>query len=298
MSFTRFNKVYFVFSGLLVGASIVALIIFGLNLGIDFTGGSILEAEYQGDRPSQEVLTEALGSFELGSLYIQPSGENSVIIRMPHISEETHQQILHTLESLQVDEGGGFEEKRFEAIGPVIGRELKQKTLIVVVVALLSILVYIALAFRRIQRPVRSWYYGIASLIALFHDALIPLGVFAVLGAVFGVQLSIPIVTALLIVVGYSINNTVVVFDRIREHLFLHTGADFATLIDASLQETVARQVNTALTTLVVVVAIFLFGGATLQYFALALIIGILAGTYSSFFIAPSLLVAWYQRKS
>lgn len=290
IQFTKYRKIYFIFSGILILASVLALLIFGLKLGIDFTGGSILEIEYQEERPSNQQIREKLTSFDLGAFYIQPSGEQGVILKMKEIDEEMHQQLLEKLQ----EDGLKIEEKRFELIGPTIGKELKNKTKIVIVLALLAMIIYIALAFRRVQRPLRSWQYGIASVLALSHDILIPLGVFAVLGKFYGLEISIPIITALLAVLGYSINNTVVVFDRIRENL-LRRGEMFEETVDRSLNETLTRQINTSLTTLLVVAAIFLFGGITLRYFALALILGILSGTYSSIFLAGPILVAWFR---
>ena len=290
ISYIKYRKFYFLISGLLILGSIIALISFGLKPGIDFTGGSILEIEYKDQRPQNQEIREKLSGLNLGNVYIQPTEEKGVILRMKDISEEVHNEILLRLGKNE----GKIKERRFESIGPTIGSELKRKTKVVIFLALLSIIIYIALAFRRVQRPLRSWQYGIASLVALFHDILIVLGVFAVLGKFYGVEVSIPIITALLTVVGYSINNTVVVFDRIRENLF-HRGESFEEIVDESLRQTLTRQVNTSLTTLFVVGAIFLFGGITLKYFALALILGIIAGTYSSFFIAGPLLVSWLK---
>ncbi|MEA3344303.1 MAG: protein translocase subunit SecF, partial [Patescibacteria group bacterium] len=176
------------------------------------------------------------------------------------------------------------------------GKELKDKTKIVVILVLLSIVLYIALAFRKVQRPLMSWQYGVVSIFALFHDILIPLGIFSVLGRVYDIEISIPVVTAFLAVLGYSVNNTVVVFDRIRENL-LRGGGAFEDTIDKSLNQTLTRQINTSITTLFVVLAIFIFGGETLKYFALALSLGIIAGTYSSFFLAGSILLSWFKRK-
>jgi len=303
IKFTKYTKIYFTFSLILIIASIVALIVFGLKPGIDFTGGSILEIEYVTERPSHEEISEILKEFDLGNMYIQQTGEKGIIIRMKDISEETHQNILAVLtqETIFDAETGALtintglaEEIRFESIGPVIGEELKSKTKIVVVIALLSMIIYIALAFRRVQRPLKSWQYGIASVLALFHDVLLPLGVFAVLGRYYGVEISIPVITALLAVLGYSINNTVVVFDRIRENL-LRRGESFDELVDISLNQTLSRQINTSLTTLFVSCAIFFLGGETLRYFSLALILGISVGTYSSIFLAGPILVTWYK---
>ena len=288
--FIKYRKIYFIFSGTLIIASVVILAVFELKPGIDFVGGSILEIEYKEERPGNQEIREKLADFDLGTVYVQPTEEKGIILKMKDILEETHQQILEKLQ----ENGGLIEEKRFETIGPMIGQELKNKTTIVIVVALLSMILYIALAFRKVQKPLRSWVYGFASAIALFHDILVPLGVFAVLGRFYNIEITIPIVTALLAVLGYSINNTVVVFDRMRENL-LKRGETFEETVDISLNQTLTRQVNTSLTTLFVCVAIFFFGGVTLKYFALALILGIAAGTYSSIFLASPLLVAWHR---
>ncbi len=285
ISFTKYRKIYFVFSAILIISSITFLLLFGLKLGIDFTGGSILELEFENSRPSNQEILDRLSEFNLGEVYVQPTGEKGVILRTGFIDQESHQKIIKKLEA---------KEKRFNSIGPTIGKELKSKTKVVIGLALLSILFYIALAFRRIQKPLRSWQYGIASLIALFHDILIPLGVFSVLGKFYGVEITIPVITALLTVLGYSINNTVVVFDRIRENLF-RRGVTFEETVDISLGQTLGRQINTSLTTLFVSFAIFFFGGETLKYFALTLILGIGAGTYSSIFLASPILVAWLR---
>ena len=266
--------------------SAFALLFFGLRPGIDFTGGSIMELNYRDSRLSNDKILNKLEEFDLGTVYVQPTGENGVIIRMKNISEQTHQKVLEKFSET--------EEQRFESVGPIIGRELKNKTKVVIIIALLSMIIYIALAFRRIQRPLRSWVYGIASVIALFHDILIPLGVFAFLGKFYNIEITIPVITALLAVLGYSINNTVVVFDRIRENLS-RRGESFEQTVDISLNQTLTRQINTSLTTLFVAASIFFFGGETLKYFALALILGIGAGTFSSIFLAGPFLVAWHH---
>jgi len=288
INFLKFKKIYFVFSGALILGSLVCLIIFGLKPGIDFTGGSILEVEYKQERPSNKIIKEKLVDIDLGKIHVQPTGERGVILRMKDISEDTHQGVLQKLK-----EDNEVEEKRFEAIGPAIGSELKKTTKIVIILSLLAIVLYIAFAFRRISRPVKSWQYGIAALLALFHDVLIPLGVFSVLGKIYGIQITIPVVVALLTVLGYSINDTVVVFDRIRENLWKITGLSFEETVNRSLNQTLVRSINTSLTTLFVLAAIFFFGGETLRYFSLTLIIGVLCGVYSSIFIASPLLVSW-----
>lgn len=304
LRYVKYRKIYYIFSGLLILLSIASIAFFGLKLGIDFTGGSILEIEYLSDRPSNSEIQEKLSGLDLGSLYIQPTGEKGVILRMKDIDETTHRAVveklgetgqnLETPEGVEIETSSAAKELRFESIGPVIGKELRQKTKIVVVLALLAMGMYIALAFRRVQRPLKSWQYGIATIIALFHDIIIPLGILAVLGKFYSVEISISIVTALLTVVGSSINNTVVVFDRIRENL-IRSGGFFEEIVDRSLNQTLSRQINTSLAVLIGLFCILFFGGETLRYFSLTLILGIVVGAYSSFFIAGPILVSWFK---
>lgn len=288
--YTKYSKIYLIFSSILILGSIFILVVFGLKPGIDFTGGSILEIEYKTERPSNQEIRDKLSGLNLGSFYVQPTEEQGVILRMKDISNETHNEILLKLGKNE----NKIEEKRFESIGPTIGKELKEKTNIVIILSLLAMMIYIALAFRKIQRPVKSWQYSISTFITLIHDILIPLGVFSLLGKFYGVEVSIPIITALIAVLGYSINNTVVVFDRIRENLF-RGGETFEEVVDKSLNQTLTRQISASLTTLFVVLSIFLFGGETLKYFALALMLGIVSGMYSSFFISAPILVTWLR---
>ncbi|MDD3729128.1 MAG: protein translocase subunit SecF [Candidatus Pacebacteria bacterium] len=283
----KYRAIYILFSSIAIIASVVILFIFGIKPGIDFTGGSILEVEYKEERPANAQISEKLKELNLGNTVIQMAGEKEVLIRMGDINEETHQEILSLLR-----EESEVEEKRFESIGPVIGKELKDKTKIVVILSLLSMIAYIAIAFNKIKKPISSWIYGIISVFALFHDSLIPLAVFSVLGYLYGVEISIPVITAFLAVLGYSINNTVVVFDRVRENLIRQKGT-FEEVVTESIKQTFVRQINTSLTTLFVAFSIFFFGGETLKYFSLVLILGIFAGTYSSIFLVGPLLVFW-----
>lgn len=292
VNFVKYRRIYFVFSGTLVLISIVCLIIFGLKPGIEFTGGSILNIEYKDQRPSHQEIRKDLEPFKLKES-IQYVDEKGVIIRMRDISEGDYLKILKKLDK----KGEIIKNKTsFQSIGPTIGNELRNKTKLVTILALIAILLYIALAFRKVSYPVKSWQYGIAAILALFHDILIPLGIFSILGRFYGVQVTIPIVTALLTIFGYSINDTVVVFDRIRENLLKRTDVTFDGIVNRSLNQTLTRSINTSFTTLLVLFAIFFFGGETLRYFSLALIIGITSGTYSSIFLASPMLVSWFQR--
>lgn len=286
--FLKYRKIYFILSGILILGSLICLGVFGLKLGIDFTGGSILEIDYRTERPQNQVIRESLAGLDLGEISIQPSDEKGVILRMKDIPEDIHQQVLEKLKAT-----GDFEEKRFESIGPVIGRELKEKIKVIIILSLLAMLLYIAVAFKSVSKPVSSWQYGIASMGMLSHDVLIPLGILALLGKLYGAQLTIPVVSALLIIVGYAINNVVVVYDRMRENILRGRGLDFNEITDNAINQTLTRQLNTSLTTLFPLIAIFLLGGETLKYFALTLILGITAGTYSSIFLAGPILVVW-----
>lgn len=267
---------------------------FGLKWGIDFQGGSVLNIAFFDNIPQTKQVMEEMAKLGLKEVSVQQQGDNVLVLKMPNITEEMHQEVLTKLKQLgNVVEGSDS----FESIGPIIGRELKSKIKTVVALSLLAILIYIAIAFRKISRPVKSYIYGITGIIALFHDVLIPIGVWAVLGRYFGYEITIPIITGLLTVFGYSINDTVVVFDRIRENLSKERGADFASIIDKSLNQTFARSVNTSLTVLIVLAALFILGGATLKPFALALILGVSLGTYSSIFLASPLVYSYFKQR-
>ena len=290
MNFFRWGNIFLIFSGALVGLSFASILLFGLNLGIDFVGGAILEVEYENSRPSNEEIQSLLANAALIDLQVQPIGDKGIILRMEDISEEKHQEILATL-------GEQAKELRFEAIGPVIGKELREKSLRIAILSTLVIAVYIWLAFRRITRPVKSWQWSFAALVVSVHDIAIPLGVLAFLGRYGFAQISIPIVVALLTVIGYSINDTVVVFDRIRENLEKQRDPLFGNIVNISIRETLMRSISTGFSTILVLVAILISGGETLRYFSLTLIIGIAAGTWSSLFLAPFLLVKLVERK-
>jgi preprotein translocase subunit SecF len=292
IDFIKYRKIYFFFSGVLIVGSIISLIAFGLNPGNDFTGGSLLEIEYQKDRPSNQEIKDSLSGFNLGDFNVQPAGEKGLILKMKDISEETHQQIIKKLE-----EGKEIKELRFESIGPVVGQELKSKTRNIVILSLLAMLIYIAVAFSQLSWPAKSWQYALASLFILFHDILIPLGVFSLLGKYYGVQITIPIIAALLTIIGYAINNVVVVYDRLRENVlrFRKREETFEDIANKSINQTLSRQINTSLTTLLPLLFIFFMGGETLKYFALTLILGIVTGLYSSIFLACPILVSWLK---
>ena len=315
----KYGKFSFAVSGLFILASLAALIVFGLKPGIDFTGGSLLEVSFTGERPAQAIVLAALDKFDLGAVQAQPSGEKNLLLRFRFITEREHQEILQTLrlafgaekraESANptdpADPAGQAEdvpqvlEQRFETIGPTVSADLRERSWIVAIVVMAAIVATIWYAFRGVSRPVASWKYGIVAIIALAHDTVITMGVFAILGKLRGVQVDIPFVVALLTIIGYSVNNTIVVFDRIRENLIRHGSASFADTVNAGVNQSFARTINTSLTTLFALVAILFFGGDSIYYFSLALTIGLVVGTYSCLFIASPLLLVWesWQRR-
>jgi preprotein translocase subunit SecF len=288
----KYRKVWFTLSSLLVIASVAALLMFPLRLGIDFTGGSLMELKFS-ERPVAQEMRDTMAELDYSEAQVQPLGEAGMLMRLPTMGEEDHQALLSSLR----EKYGDVEEMRFESIGPSIGSEMRTKALWSLSLVLIAIALYVAYAFRKVSRPVASWKYGITTLIAaLFHDVLIPLGVFAVLGELFLVEINTAFIAAMLTVLGFSVHDTIVVFDRVRENL-LKTQGSFDDIVERSVNETLARSINTTLTTLLPLMAIYLWGGETLRYFSLALMIGLLAGTYSSIFLASPLLVV-FQKKS
>ena len=287
-SFTKYSTIYYIASGALMIAALASLVMFGLKFGIEFTGGSTMEVEFTDNRPTNEEISKALEEFNLGEIIIQPTGSHGAILQLKGIDEPTHQKIVSKLNALSP-----AQETSFQYVGPSVGNELKNKTLIAIALALLAITIYIALAFRKVSRPIASWKYGITSLIALFHDIIIPLGIFSILGKLYNVEITIPIIAALLTILGFSVHDTIVIFDRIRENIMRKGTGSFNETVDWSLNQTAGRSISTVMTVLLVMLSLFFFGGQTLKYFALALIIGVSAGAYSSIFIAGPLLVSW-----
>ena len=295
------NKYIFLISSwILVFASIIAIAVWGLRLGIDFTGGSLLEVEFTKNRPAIGDVRAALNGANVGDIIIQEVGERGILMRFREVDEPTHQQILLKLAQANPVPSAKNEsaviERQFTTIGPTIGKELRTQSIIALITASVAIILYIAWAFRRVSKPVSSWKYGIAAVVALIHDVVIPAGVFAVLGHFAGIEIDALFITAMLTIMGFSVHDTIVVFDRTRENLGKIKGSEhFGTTVNRSINETLTRSLNTSLTVLLVLLAIFFFGGQTVRYFALSLIIGVSFGTYSSIFVASPLLVVWQE---
>lgn len=290
INITKYRKIYYTLSGLLIIASIFALAKWGLKLGIDFTGGSLMEVEYKIERPASDKIKEILKTQGIDDVIVQPSGDKGTIIRFKDVDEKTHQQILTKLKGDKTD---SLLEKSFTSVGPTIGGEMKTKAVWAISLVLVIIVAYIAIAFRKVSFPLSSWKYGVATLIALFHDVVIPLGVFAVLGKIYKIEIDVAFIAAILTVLGYSVHDTIIVFDRVRENLQRFSKIEFDEIVNKSLNQTFLRSLNTSLTVILVLLAIYFFGGASIHNFALVLLIGIAAGTYSSIFIASPVLISW-----
>ncbi|MGW8184917.1 MAG: protein translocase subunit SecF [Candidatus Moraniibacteriota bacterium] len=313
------RKYAYIFSGILIVASILALFFWGLKLGIDFKGGTLMELKFveeekapeatppTGENPAPEENKEAPAEFKaptreevqdkikdmgLESLNVQESEGNVIVLKYLGSEEDTNEKVVEKLNEFD----GKVELSRVDFIGSSVSKQLKQNAIIAIVLAILGIAIYIAWSFRKISYPMASWQYGISAVIALAHDIIITLGAFAFLGKFFNVEVEASFVAALLTILGYSINDTIVVYDRIRENLTKASHKeDFAQIVNKSILETLARSINTVMTVIIVLITIILFGGDSIKYFSLAILIGVGFGAYSSVFVASALLISNYN---
>lgn len=273
---------------------IVGLIVWGLRLGIDFTGGSLIRLTFNDAPPAVEIVREAATQAGVTSVLVQEAGSHGLTVRTEAMSNDQRSSFIEKLKS----KDASTVQESFESIGPTIGNELKRKAVTATAIVLLIIVLYITWAFRRVSAgPVASWVYGLSAIIALIHDLLMVVGVFAIFGHFFGIEIDALFVTALLTVLGFSVHDTIVVYDRIRERLNSAAGKTFEDVVNESLNQTMIRSINTSMTALLILTALFLFGGETIRNFVLALLIGIASGTYSSIFVASPLLVIWHNWK-
>lgn len=281
---------YFLFSGLIILPGLVSLFLWGISLGIDFTGGTLLEYQLQNnvDKVSvQSVLKEK--NIEVSS--VQETSENSILIRTKPLEDQKIKEAAQALSA----KFGETKELRRETIGPTIGAELLRKAIIALVIASAAIVVYVAWAFRKVPSPTSPWKFGVCAVVALLHDVLLVIGVFSILGHFFAVEVDSLFVTALLTIIGFSVHDTIVVFDRIRENLTRRVSPSFSETVNHSIIQTLTRSLNTSITVVFVLVAVLLFGGASIRWFTAALLVGIISGTYSSIFNASPLLVLWQE---
>ncbi len=285
------RKLWYLISLAIIVPGTIALILWGLKPGIEFTGGSEIEVTGATNQSQLQATLETAGGRDIT---ITTSGDSNLLARYSVESgadaEQVHQQIKAQITA------AGMTETSYNQVGPSVSRDITRNAGLSVLLASLAIIAYIAFAFRKTPPPLKSWNFGVAAIIAVLHDALLVIGLFAILGHFFGVQVDSLFVTAVLTIIGFSVHDTIVVFDRIRENLRRYNGS-FEEIVDRSITETMARSINTSLTVLIVLLAFFLFGGGSIHNFILALLIGILSGTYSSIFNAAPLLVSYNKHK-
>ena len=289
------KNIFLAVAVVMVAASLVAIAAFGFRQGIDFSGGTLWKMTVPGGNPAGLSAFLAENGVHDPKVNYDPAS-GSFLVRMPAADSETsHERLSGALQA----EYPGWEELSYQSIGPSVGRELRNKSLTAIVLVLVGISLYIAFAFRKVYRPLSSWTYGTMTLASLFHDVAIPAGLLAVLGRYRGIEIDSNFVVALLVVIGFSVHDTIVVFDRIRENLLLDRGrTGFGETVDTSINQTLARSINTSLTLVLVLLALYFVGPLTLRYFILTLLVGTVAGVYSSIFVASPLLYLWYARRA
>lgn len=289
------TKYTYTFSIILTILSIAAIFVWGLKFDIDFTGGTRMEFQFAENAPVTGQLENDLKDLNLKSLILQPSEDNKMLIRYASEEDSINQEVIKKIEEIYP----GSTQLQVDYINASVSQELKNKSLWAIFLAVVGIMSYIAWAFRKVSRPVESWKYGAGAVIALIHDILITVGVFSALGHFFGVEVGISFIAALLTILGFSVHDTIVVYDRTRENLLKSSSKEqFPDVVNRSLNETLVRSINTSLTVIITLLAIYIFGGASIKYFSLALLVGVIFGTYSSIFVASGLLVTIYNYQS
>jgi preprotein translocase subunit SecF len=282
------RKFFFILSAVLVLASVFSIWKYGFNLGIDFKGGSVLEVSYGENRPAKETISTELEKVGLGNFILTPSGDRNYILKTRELSA-TEKVIV--MSAFQGDTTNIAKEEKFSSIGPVVGSQMKNKAMVAISIVLVCILLFITFVFRKVSKPVASWKYAVVTIVALLHDVVIPTGFFVAWNHFTGGEIDLLFVTALLAILGYSVHDTIVVFDRVRESLKDGVKGSFDSVVGDSLMKTMSRSINTSLTTFLSLAALYFIGGETTKDFALLLLVGIVVGTYSSIFVASPLLV-------
>lgn len=297
MFVVTYRKWFYALSAVLLAVSIGAMVVVGFNFGIDFRGGTITQVAYPGERPAIESVRSSIDSLNLGTYMLQPAGDKGYLVRTRELTGAEKEPFLQAL-----SQKASTTVERYDSVGPVVGNELKKKAYTAIAVVILGIVLFITYAFRKVSEPVPSWKYGLATVIALLHDVVIPTGIFIIYTKWTGAEIDILFVSAILSVLGYSVHDTIVVFDRVREHLRINKEEKnreaFDVTVGKSVKETFGRSINTSLTIFLVLLVLFLIGGSSTKDFAFLLLIGVVAGTYSSIFIASPLLVTLEKMQS
>lgn len=292
MILVKYEKYLLIVPAVVSVIALLALGMWGLKPGIDLSGGSLLQVSYTTARPAVADVQKAVDGLGIGEVRIQPTGDTGFILRERSLSNDEKNTLETSLQTF-----GPIHEDQFNSVGPILGQELLHKGLVALGLVAFCIILFIAFAFRGVSKPIASWKYGIVAIITLVHDILIPVGLFAVLGHVKGSEVDSLFIVALLTLLGVSINNTIVVFDRVRENLRrneeYHKKEAFDQVVGRSIMQTLARSINTSFTVIIVLVALYALGPAATRDFALTLIVGMIAGAYSSVFLASPLLMLW-----
>jgi preprotein translocase subunit SecF len=295
MFVVKYRSLFFTLSLILIVLSIGAMLTFGFNVGIDFKGGTITQVSYKNERPQQLEVKSAIEKLNLKNFtdtLIQPTGDKGYIIRSREIAPTEKESFLN---ALSLNNKNPVTVEKYDSIGPVVGNELKKKSYTAIALVIICIVIFITYAFRKVSEPVASWKYGLATIVALLHDVIIPTGLFIIFIHYHGGEIDVLFVSAILAILGYSVHDTIVVFDRVREHLRINrqerSKEQFETTVGKSVSETFGRSINTSLTIFLVLIVLYFVGGDTTRNFALVLLIGVIVGTYSSIFVASPLLV-------
>lgn len=300
MFIIKYKKIFISVSITLVVLSFLSLFIFGLNIGIDFKGGALTEVVYKNSRPAQVNLNKSLEALNFGAILLQPTGDLGYIVKSRSLNDSEHALLLKTLAQ---DNSNAPTEMSFNSIGPSVGQELTRKAFLAIILISLAIICFIAFAFRKVSKPISSWKYGLIAIVTLLHDVAIPVGLFVVLSHYYGAELDTLFVVAILTILGLSVSDTIVIFDRIRENLRNQAAIakiNFSEVVGKSLEQSYVRSICTSLTVILVLLALFFFGPVSTKYFALMLTAGMFFGTYSSIFLASPLLVLmeeWQKKK-
>ncbi len=286
------KNIYFLISFLIIIPGILAVIFYGLNLSIDFTGGSRITMSF--GQPVNDKAVNLVKS-EMSAQKIKIStierSNNLLFVRTQPIDQSQNSKLVNSLKK----DFANFKEEEFETIGPSVGAETTRNAVQGVILASFLIVLYITYSFRKVPKPASSFRFGVCAVAALVHDVFVVVGIFAILGHFFGVEIDSLFVTAVLTVIGFSVHDTIVVFDRIRENLKRNPSHAFGQVVNDSILQTLDRSLNTSLTVVLVLLAVLLFGGETIRWFIVALLVGIVSGTYSSVFNASPLLVLWQE---
>jgi preprotein translocase subunit SecF len=286
------RKIFLTISTILVVASIFAMVFFGFRQGIDFKGGTLWNFKVDGNPDTSEVTQILSSTLDSTDVHLSADSNGALLARLPDMSENKHQELAAAIQAKY----SGFQELSFQSIGPSVGASLRGKAMIALILVLVAISLYIAFAFRKVYQPVSSWKYGIITLFTLLHDVVVPAGVMAVLGHYLRAEIDVNFLVALLVVMGFSVHDTIVVFDRIRENLLKERAkGEFEDIVNKSVNQTLGRSVNTSLTLILVLVALYAVGPASMHYFVLTLLVGVITGIYSSIFVASPLLIVWQK---